>query len=114
MIFQLFNKNSISKNEHDNLALPCYHVKKCLIKKSNFHQSGISSSALHEMNKTENFLQTSNERCILQTHNNLDHISNGNDFIPDTNSKKELSPGIYSRRCSQVNNIKNAKKSHSP
>lgn len=79
-----------------------------------FHQPGISSSTLHEMNKTENFLQTSNESCFTHTHNNLDHISNGNDLIHETNSKKELVSVFYSRRLSQINNIKHAKKSHSP
>lgn len=79
------------------------------MRKNAIKKSGVST--LHEINKTDNCLQVSNESCIMQTHSNLDLITNEKIGRNTQYSTKELIPG---RRSSQNNNAQNFKKSHSP
>lgn len=98
------------KKEH---PLTCYQMRRGAIKKSDFLQSGIST--LHDINKTDNFLQVSNESYVIHTHSNLDLISNEKVFLNNQHSTKELMIlGSCLRRTSQINNVQHFKKSHSP
>ena len=92
--------------------LPGYQIRRGAMKKTDFPHSGISK--LHEIDKTKNFLQVPNESYIMQTHSNLDLIPKENFFMNNQHSTKELIPGSYFRRTSQMNNVQHFRKSHSP